>query len=789
MPGGEKHASSILESITEAFFAIDRRFCFSYVNRAAELLLRRSRKDLIGKCLFEVFPGARGTKFEQCYREALSGTRADFIEYFAPHDLWYEVHAYPSSDGASVFLQDVSERRHAEEDYRRRREQMELVVRGARVGIWYCPLPFDELIWDGTVREHFHVSLDERITLETFYERLHPDDRERMRAAMDAALAGGPALDIDFRTVARDASSTKWIRAIGRALFDKSGAPLRFDGITIDVSDRKRAELAMQASEERYRLATRATNDVIWDWDLATGHIRWNESLEARFGHALTNHSASGGFWIEHIDPADRVRVLTGIHRAIDDPDVEHWADEYRFQRADGTYADVLDRGFVLRDASGTGVRMIGAMQDLTERKRVERERERMIEAERAARSEVERQSRLKDEFLASLSHELRTPLNAILGWSQILLSREPKSSDAIRGLEVVERNARAQAAIVDELLDMSRLMSGKVRLDVRPLDVREVITAAVDTARPAAEAKKIALRSKIASQTELWVCGDPGRLQQVLWNLLTNAIKFTPRGGHVWVDLEGSSSSIDIRISDTGEGIRPDFLPYIFERFRQADASSTRRHGGLGLGLSIVKQLVELHGGSVMGTSRGLGLGSMFTVSLPALPADIRVRVGERDASAPDSGRCCNNEDSTAAGQVASQLDIAGLRILVVDDDLDARSFVSQLLQDRQAVVTTAASAAEAMALLESGAKFDVLVSDIGMPGEDGYSLIRRVRALGRGRGGDIPAIALTAYARAEDRVRAVAAGFMMHVAKPLEAAELITMVAGAAGRTALTA
>ena len=403
----------------------------------------------------------------------------------------------------------------------------------------------------------------------------------------------------------------------------------------------------------------------------------------------------------------------------------------------------------------------------------VDRRLRHSLEAEQAARSEAERASRMKDEFLATLSHELRTPLNAILGWTRILGLKSDVPRDVLRGVDIIERNAKAQATIIQDLLDMSAIISGKVRLNVQPVDLSAIVQSAVDTMTPAAHAKQIRMEVAMPARVDPLVSGDASRLQQIFWNLLSNAVKFTPKDGRIQVALDRVDSHVEVRITDTGVGIPPEFVPHVFDRFRQADASTTRRYGGLGLGLSIVKQLVDLHGGFVGVTSEGVGQGATFVVGLPVMA--VRAEVDEAAAS----------DESTLADaprdEVAAQADVAGLRVLVVDDDEDARDMIRRLLEERRSVVATAGTVDEALKLVAER-RFDVLVSDIGMPGEDGHTLIRRVRALGPQAGGDIPALALTAYVRPEDRAKAIRAGYQMHASKPIEPATLYGLVASLA-------
>jgi PAS domain S-box-containing protein len=380
---------------------------------------------------------------------------------------------------------------------------------------------------------------------------------------------------------------------------------------------------------------------------------------------------------------------------------------------------------------------------------------------------EAQESSRLKDEFLATLSHELRTPLTSMLGWASMLRTGRFEDADAAKALETIERNARAQAQLIDDLLDVSRIITGKLRLDVRPVDPNSFIESAIEAVRPAAEAKNIRVQ-KIMDTGVVSVSGDPVRLQQVVWNLLSNALKFTPKGGRVQIRLERVNSHIEIAVSDSGAGIAPEFLPYVFDRFRQADQRTTRQHGGLGLGLAIVRHLVELHGGTVRAESPGEGQGSTFTVLLPLAPVYQRVGFDERVHPAA--------RDTLASYGSPDRLD--GLRVLAVDDAPDTRELLKAGLEQCGAEVMVVGSSAEALEIFETFA-LDVLISDVGMPVEDGYELIRKVRALPAEKGGKVPAIALTAYARTEDRMQALRAGYQMHVPKPVELAELVAVVA----------
>lgn len=419
----------------------------------------------------------------------------------------------------------------------------------------------------------------------------------------------------------------------------------------------------------------------------------------------------------------------------------------------------------LLRLAAGIG----GQIGQFTQRKRAEDDRADLFRRERAARAEAEEANRLKDEFLAALSHELRTPLNAVIGWSRMLGSGRLDREGAKHALAVVERNAWAQKKIIEDILDVSRVITGKLQLNLSPVDLVSVIDAALDAVRPAMEAKEIQIETLIDASLRM-ISGDADRLQQVIWNILSNAAKFTPHGGKVEISVSQTATHVHIQVKDTGPGIQPEFLPYVFERFRQADGSTTRTHGGLGLGLAIVRHLVELHGGTIAVENRDDGPGAIFNTQLPLPSGELRP---EMLASA----------DSSFKENQAEQTSLEGLQILLVEDETDALDLITVELAQHGAKVTGVTSAEDALKALDQG-NFDLLISDIGMPKIDGYELIRQIRKQEAGKEKRIPAVALTAYARIQDRMQAIVAGYSTHIAKPVDGNELVTTVAGLAGR-----
>ncbi|MDT7780155.1 MAG: hypothetical protein QOC99_2667 [Acidobacteriota bacterium] len=533
------------------------------------------------------------------------------------------------------------------------------------------------------------------------------------------------------------------------ALPGRDGRPNSVLYLSLDITDRKLAEEALRESEGQLRTLADAVPQLVWMAD-ADGYIFWYN--QRWFDYTGTSPEQMEGWgWQSVHDPAVLPKVLERWQASIETG--EPFEMEFPLKGADGVFRWFLTRVNPVRDSQGRIARWFGTNTDIDEQRRTA--------------EELREANRLKDEFLATVSHELRTPLTAILGWAHLLRIGQHDEKSATNALETIERNARAQGQLIDDLLDVSRIITGNLRLDVRQLDPGSFIEAAIEALRPAAEAKDVRIQ-KVMDTGVVSVAGDPARLQQVVWNLLSNAIKFNRKGGRVQVRLERIDSHIEIAVSDTGAGIKPDFLPHVFERFRQADQKTTRQHGGLGLGLAIVRHLVELHGGTVEAESEGEGQGATFVVHLPIMPVYQKDNPAER---VHPSAR-----DTLPSYDCPERLE--GLKVLVVDDEVDTREVFRVGISRCGAEVLTAASAQEALEAIERE-RPDLLISDIGMPGEDGYELIKKVRALPAGRGGKIPAIALTAYARTEDRLRALRAGYQMHISKPVELAELIAVMA----------
>lgn len=534
-----------------------------------------------------------------------------------------------------------------------------------------------------------------------------------------------------------------------------------------DVTERNSAKEELQQSEAKFRRLFESNLVGVAFWNVEGFITNANDAYLRIVGYSRQEFDALGRIDWRSLTPPEYNDV---DNRALEEAFNTRVSNifEKEYVQRDGTRVPVVLGIALMDDSQVDGVAFV---LDISDRKKAELERDRLLQAEQKARTTAEAANRMKDEFLAVVSHELRSPLNAMLGWLSLIRTEDLDEATTARAMETIERNARAQAQLVEDLLDVSRIIQGKLRLNTRTVELLPAIEAAIDTVNPAALAKNIRIQS-VLDPAAGSVFGDSDRLQQIVWNLLSNAVKFTPKGGQVQIRLERVHSHVEIVVSDTGKGISPEFLPYVFERFRQADSSTTRSFGGLGLGLSIVRNLVELHGGSVHVESPGEGQGATFTVKLPISSVSSKI---EEPRVHPTLG-------DPLPFDCTPKLD--GLRILVVDDEVDARELLIQILVEYGAEVVAVGSADEVIAALKDS-RFDVLISDIGMPQQDGYALLRRVRMLEANEGGGIRAIALTAYARDEDRRAALLAGFQCHVAKPVEPGELIGVIGNLTGRS----
>jgi PAS domain S-box-containing protein len=525
-----------------------------------------------------------------------------------------------------------------------------------------------------------------------------------------------------------------------------------------EILERQRILEVLRQSEERYRYLAEAIPQLVWTTN-ADGYCDYfNQNWCDYTG--LTLEQSLGSGWLAALHPDDIKNADEVWSNAVKDSTI--YNNEYRFKRAsDGSYRWQLARGLPLKDEQGFVVKWFGTCTDIHEQKQILEERAHLLELEQIARAKAETANRIKDEFLAVLSHELRTPLNAILGWSKLLQTRRLDETKTSEALATIERNATLQVQLIEDLLDISRILQGKLTLNITKINLESTVLSALETMQLAAETKLIEMNTAFEPNVGQ-IMGDSTRLQQVVWNLVSNAIKFTPKGGKVQVRLEEADGYAQIIVSDTGKGISADFLPFVFDYFRQADSTSTRNFGGLGLGLAIVRNIVEMHGGIVQAESHGEGKGAIFTVSLPLL--------------SNESPRLTDKQKYSAF-LAPNSLPLNGIRVLVVDDDADSRDFVAFVLEQDGAFVIAVSSGYEALQVLAE-IKPDVLVSDISMPDMDGYMLIHQVRTLTLEQGGQIPAIALTAFARNNDQQEALKAGFQMHLSKPINPEELIAAI-----------
>jgi PAS domain S-box-containing protein len=647
------------------------------------------------------------------------------------------------------------------------KERARLAESAASVGIWEWDLDSNAVDWSEGIYELLGIEpYSVPPSVDIWQRAMLPDELASAQAVIKRYIDEGSAEFYDeFRMLRRDDGRVRWLATKGK-IIRQDGAAVRLFGVNYDITEMKEKELKIGELNRELR---RRVSELQAIFDLAPVGIAVaadagcevitaNPALAQMVGVKPGENIASGPVKLPY------KHFKSGRELADDELPMQRAVAEKRtiineeieIERADGSKITIYSYAAPVFDENGEVISCVAAQIDITDRKQQEVKQELALGTEQALRKEAEEANRLKDEFLATVSHELRTPLNSIIGWTAMLRDKSIDNEMRSRAVAAVERSARSQSQLIEDLLDVSRIITGKLELKVQPVDITGVAAAAIETLGPAAEAKDIAVALHSTADSVL-ISGDRDRLQQIVWNLLSNAIKFTQRGGHVDIDVRQAGPEVELVIADDGKGISPDFLPLVFDRFRQADGSITRSFTGLGLGLSIVRHLVELHGGTVTVASDGEGAGAAFTIRLPAIQSHAE------PPAAP----------TVAPSQMFPELE--GRRVLIVDDEVDTREILEFAFEKYGVSVTCAGSAAEALAAIKE-VRLDLIISDIGMPSEDGYALMEKIRHWENTvAAAATPAIALTAYARAEDRERAIEAGFQAHVAKPVEPLHLL--------------
>jgi len=670
---------------------------------------------------------------------------------------------------------DITERETLLREIESERDRLRQILEQMPVGVSIAEAPSGRVIFhniEATRLLRHPLIQAEDYTAYVHYGALHedgspyrPEEYPAARSLLSREIISGE------ETRYRRGDGTETFLSVDSApIYDSDGRMVLTVVTFIDIAERKHAEEALRESEERFSKAFRASPDCLVISRVADGLIlEINDSFVSAAGYSRDELVGKRAIPLGlYADPEDRQRMVAMLkeHKYVYDFEfaMKRRSGEIRLMRVSAEPLELRGEHCWLT---------IG--HDITERKQAEEAQKRLLHREKAAREEAEAANRMKDEFLATVSHELRTPLTAIMGWASLLLKGSLPAAKARHAVEVIARSVKLQTELIADLLDMSRIVTGKFKLDVRPVEIERVFLAAVDVVQSSAEAKRIALQVAVDGRHRM-VLGDASRLQQAIWNLFSNAVKFTSEGGKIEAQLTVASGQAEISVADSGIGIDPQFLPHLFEQFRQADSSSTRRYGGLGLGLAIVRHVVEMHGGTVSASSPGKGQGSTFRITLPLMAI---VEVPGLEVAATES-----KPEAAATGTPAQKGRMLDhVRVLVVEDDPDTLDLLKQVLDDSGADVVASPSAREAVSVFDQW-RPDVLVSDLAMPEQDGYQLIRQVRSRGSEQGGSIPAVALTAYARDEDRTRALAAGFQIHLTKPIAPKDLIAALATLSGR-----
>ena len=734
-----RQITNILESITDLYYRLDREWRFTDINRVTLEKFGKTREDLLGKVIWEVYPQAVDSELYTQFHKAIEQMAPVHFELASKivPGAWFEAHAYPTQSGLWVYLRDITERKSGELT----QNLLAAIVESSDDAIASKNLDGIFNSWNKGAERLFGYSAEEAIGNPATI--LIPDDHLDEEPTILDKLRKGERIE-HYETVRRrkDGSLID-ISLTVSPIRDDRGKIVGGSKIARDISDRKQRE--NQISFQAHLLD--AVEQAVIATDLNGTIIYWNSFAEQLYG--WTPEEALGASILDLTPPADMRDLANEIMAHL--LEGKSWSGELLVRKKDGSVfpAMVTDSPILGKDGELIGI--VGVSVDISERKQAEAERERLHVSERVARAEAEKANRLKDEFLATLSHELRNPLNVILGYAEVLLrSDEARKSEFVRrAAEILKRNALAQSRLVRDLLDLSRLHIGKLSLNREVVSLNTIIDNAVETVSGDAASKQIEIRVDTPADI-VFVDADPLRLEQVIWNLLNNAVKFTPSGGKVAIRLRGGEGLLMLTVEDTGPGIEAEFMPHVFEMFRQADASSSRHHSGMGIGLALVKQLIELHGGKVAVDST-LGQGAKFTIELPTT----------RESEA--------TSDYSPAHQEGL---LSQMRILVVDDSADTIDMLRKLFEMDGAVVTTAASGMEALEMAREET-FDAVLSDISMPGMDGFEFVRRLRELPAQA--DVPVLALTGFGRAEDVERAQAEGFLSHVTKPIDVNVLV--------------
>jgi PAS domain S-box-containing protein len=779
------YLAAIVDSSEDAIISKNLDGIIQSCNASAEELFGYPAEELVGRSIRLLIPPDRQAEEDEILARIRRGERIEHFETVRrskdgrPIDVSLSISPVRDRDGRIIgvakLARDITEQKRLARELEAQREWFRVTL--ASIGdaviasdpdgrVTYMNEPAQQMTgWPPNdaigqpLADVFHI--------------INEKTRKPVDHPADVVLRTGHIVGLANHTVLIDRHGVE--RPIADSASPIRGADGRIIGVVLvfrDVSEERRAEEAVAEQREWFETTLVSIGDAVIATDVS-GHVAFmNPIAEHLTGWRLADargRSCTDVFDI--VNENSRGRVESPVTRVLAEGTVVGLANHTVLIAADGTERPIDDSGAPIRSRDGRIVGVVLVFRDVSERRRGElerreaaHERERLLEAERAARADAERANRVKDEFVAMVSHEIRTPLNAILGWIQLMLRPDAGPDVVARGLDVITRNTRLQAQLISDLLDISRIVSGKLRLDIAPVDLAAVVSDALDTVQRNADDKHIVVTCELDVAAGV-VAGDAARIQQIVWNLLSNAIKFTSEGGRIAVHLRKRGLDAEISVTDTGVGIRPEFLPQIFNRFQQADQSITRRFGGLGLGLSIVKHLVELHGGTIAAESGGIGQGATFTVLLPSSAAAV--------TAAPS--------DARPRDPLASHESLNGIRILVVEDDPDTCEFLTRFLTGYGARVVIARSAAEALAQIDGDV--EIILGDIGLPDVDGYDLMQRIRKLPANAGGVTPAIALTAYARTEDRMRAFNAGYQAHLAKPIDTAELVATISSFAG------